>query len=356
MNPTQAIRPSRRGFTLIELLVVIAIIAVLIALLLPAVQAAREAARRAQCVNNLKQIGLALANYESANGVYPAGFWGASPNDSPACGAFTGHTAFAMILPYFEQSNVANSINFGVPTYNGGAATNGTVGQWGSFQATAYTTRINSYICPSDQPNGTRTVSSVLTLPQNPYSQTSYTCVAGTIECDFFSYVSFNAAYCFAIEPNGVFGKNYAYRISSITDGLSNTAFFGETSRFIGESASQPFSFWNRGGTFGGDIGSDVRPMGLAYTVPQINTPATGQSPTSGGPCGRPTMGTATPWSQDPCSKFDGEFGFRSLHPGGANFAFGDGSVRFLKQTINIQTYNAVGTKNGGEIISSDSL
>ena len=99
----------RRGFTLIELLVVIAIIAVLIALLLPAVQAAREAARRAQCVNNLKQIGLACYNYESVSGSYPMGNITQSAAESPTCaGTFYGHTAMSYILPFLEGGNQYN--------------------------------------------------------------------------------------------------------------------------------------------------------------------------------------------------------------------------------------------------------
>src|SRR5277367_4516835 len=108
-------RNDRRGFTLIELLVVIAIIAVLIALLLPAVQAAREAARRAQCVNNLKQLGLGLANYESANGSYPYGE--ARENCGAGCtvlpnGYFIGSSLFVRMLPYFEQTTLANAYNY----------------------------------------------------------------------------------------------------------------------------------------------------------------------------------------------------------------------------------------------------
>src|SRR5579871_3450213 len=131
-------RLRRPGFTLIELLVVIAIIAVLIALLLPAVQAAREAARRSQCVNNLKQIGLACYNYESATGTYPLGNITWSAADNPNCtGTFYGHTAMSYILPYVENGSLYNIMNF-VRPYNS------------TQQLTAYQTKISVYLCPSD--------------------------------------------------------------------------------------------------------------------------------------------------------------------------------------------------------------
>jgi prepilin-type N-terminal cleavage/methylation domain-containing protein len=134
----------RRGFTLIELLVVIAIIAVLIALLLPAVQAAREAARRMQCVNNLKQIGLSLHNYHSANDVFPMGSSRAyySPGKFAS---WSNWSAQAMLLAYMEQRSIYNAINFSVPTEEGlGGVTN----------STAVNTRIASFLCPSDPAAG----------------------------------------------------------------------------------------------------------------------------------------------------------------------------------------------------------
>ncbi len=157
-NPSRR-RTTARGFTLIELLVVIAIIAVLIALLLPAVQSAREAARRAQCVNNLKQMGLAIHNYQSANGSFPMGlFWVAEPGGSWSLQAGAGSHAFgfsffAMMLPFMEQSNIYNAINFSIPA--GGHPGNGTGYLGGNINSgminrTGLIAQINSFICPSD--------------------------------------------------------------------------------------------------------------------------------------------------------------------------------------------------------------
>ena len=135
-------RSSPRGFTLIELLVVIAIIAVLIALLLPAVQAAREAARRAQCVNNLKQMGLAIANYESSNNSYPMGDVGATQATNSVWGGPCVNPAFTFndsIMAFLEQGNTYSSINFSLTWYY-------------AAQNTAFDTRVATFICPSDTP------------------------------------------------------------------------------------------------------------------------------------------------------------------------------------------------------------
>ena len=142
MRKTGISRSSHRGFTLIELLVVIAIIAVLISLLLPAVQSAREAARRAQCTNNLKQIGLGIANYESANGIFPIGIQNYGSQDlAYGCagnGMGRAHTVFTYILPYMEQSTVFNAINFNFPAGASGCAQYFNADP-GPIQSTAYT-------------------------------------------------------------------------------------------------------------------------------------------------------------------------------------------------------------------------
>ena len=324
-------KSSRSGFTLIELLVVIAIIGVLIALLLPAVQSAREAARRAQCVNNMKQIGLAIANYESAFGSYPTGCFGTSPRDPSACTVSSQHTMFNLVLPYVESGNIFNSINFALPAF-------------GLIQRTAFQVKIASFVCPSDSPITQYT----LAVSNNGYYQNSYAASAGYFECIWYGYYGDpSRQYCEAIEPNGVFGRNYTYRVADIVDGTSNTIFAGETARFRNEPASV-FNFGNRAAAFGGTIGGDVRPQGIAYSVPKINAAAVPGYPsaiTDNGPF---------LWQNDPRSQLLGQWGFRSQHPGGANFVFGDGSVRFLKESINIISFRGLSTRNGAEVISAD--
>jgi prepilin-type N-terminal cleavage/methylation domain-containing protein/prepilin-type processing-associated H-X9-DG protein len=328
-----------RGFTLIELLVVIAIIAVLIALLLPAVQAAREAARRAQCVNNLKQIGLAIANYESANGSLPVGVFGGALTDTPSClaGAATGTShqttdAFALILPYLEATAQYNSINFYVSA-------------WYGRNTTGYATKVAAYLCPSDLPSTPNDVTKGLI----PTTQGSYALNIGVTEVIFYGYYGAVQPGCEAISfGDGPFNKNYTYKFADITDGLSNTILFGETSRFKNEPAS-PFQFWDMALVFLGALG-EYRPTAFAYVVPQINAPLQTYNPTTAVITGS----TIQTWYNNPGALQFGNFGFRSLHPSGANFVFGDGSVKFLKQTINPATYRALGTRAYGEVISAD--
>jgi prepilin-type N-terminal cleavage/methylation domain-containing protein len=354
-------KKARRGFTLIELLVVIAIIGVLIALLLPAVQAAREAARRAQCVNNLKQIGLGIFNYESSQGTFPPGMLTRSQLDLPTnCSNSQGHTLFAFILPYMELTTVYNAINFNVPAWGYNAApsitSGGVSGPFGLYQATAYTTKVNIYLCPSDQYGkmSNPQVADVLGGSGNPYSPSSYAGNGGTIEHMWWGYgAGANQPYCDAggaVTPNGAFGRNYGYKISEFLDGTSNTLLVGETSRFLQEPTSN-FNFWNRGvGAFVDDVGSGIRIQTIAYTVPRINAPQTGVNPAY--------LVYNTWWDINtfPQSLNEGTFGFRSLHPGGANFLVGDGTVKFVKQTLNPKIYQALGTRANGEIVPGDAI
>ena len=346
---------TRRAFTLIELLVVIAIIAVLIALLLPAVQAAREAARRAQCVNNLKQIALACLNYESSTGAFPMGNATASLNDpfggSP-CQTYFAHSAFNFILPFIEQTNAGNSYNFSRP-YNSGS------------QVTAGYAKISAYICPSDSspdPDAPKFIA---------VTRNSYAMSRGRIE-----NIAFNWAVSAYPDPNGqfystcnwgggdgMFMPSSSVRIADVTDGTSNTFFFGEVSRFKNEASPSEFNFGNFTGAFVGPPWTasssywpgDYRPTSGAFVIPKPNAPPD----TTGTLIGQLfSFSLPTDWLQGNYPTIFqqlGQWGFRSRHPGGVNFAMTDGSVRFIKDSVNIATYRALGTRNLNEVISSDS-
>jgi prepilin-type N-terminal cleavage/methylation domain-containing protein/prepilin-type processing-associated H-X9-DG protein len=339
---------GRRGFTLIELLVVISIIAVLIALLLPAVQSARESARRAQCTNNMKQIGLALANYESSKGSFPIGviYFQEKPVDCSGGGGLyaRGHNLFTSILPYMEQSNIFNAINFSFAA--GGSSQYGQPA--GLIQHTALIARIESYVCPSDFPQQPYSLSQ----SPNAYSQSSYAGSAGTVD--------FNHWWCgcpvpkdcpgggIALEGNGAFGWDFNYRPANFLDGLSTTIFVGETSRFKNDP-DQVLNQWSRTLWFRSAIAPNVsRPQGVVYAVPRINANLMLTEPGSW---------SADPylWAKDPQWKEYGQFGFRSQHPSGANFVFGDGSVRFLKDSIDlVRVYQPLSTRAGKEVVSAD--
>lgn len=361
----------RAGFTLIELLVVIAIIAVLIGLLLPAVQASREAARRVQCVNNLKQIGIALSTYEQVIGSYPAGavYYNSTDGGVNACQgihASRAFSAFAMMLPQMEQANAFNAINFNL-------ASGGTNGLWGNvpvgqINRTGLGMRINSYVCPSDQPQDPSFKT------DNPYSQSSYACSAGT--WNVVAYIA--GPDCWQQDfGNGAFDDFTSYRAASFTDGLSQTIFVGETSRFRNDPDPQ-FNQWSQPGYFQvspkfDPSGYTYRPQGFAFEVPRINAPimpgdyaggyGIGNNPSTPGPNALPP-GTPYPDTSDykawllniPRYKEYGQWGFRSFHKGGVNSLFGDGSVRFIKESIDLATFRALGTRNSADIITSDAF
>jgi prepilin-type N-terminal cleavage/methylation domain-containing protein/prepilin-type processing-associated H-X9-DG protein len=346
-------RRDARGFTLIELLVVIAIIAVLIALLLPAVQAAREAARRAQCVNNLKQIALACMNYESAAGVYPMGnrYIDNSCYNPGTCvsGCWFGFSAFCYILPYMEQTGMSASFNFSIRVYT---LTNSTADQ----------TTVSSFLCPSDLPFGPTT---------NPInlSQTSYGMSRGTQENIYENWAKTGPPdptmeqpnKCNAALGNGMFGAEASVSIAMVTDGTSNTTLWGEMSRWRNEPADHlnqwQFTVVWASTSWGQTWPGNVQPQTGAFTYPPINTPPDTTNTYLGQVfcgCG---SGNCIPsdWLQNcPAALKLGQFAFRSNHPGGANFAMADGSVRFIKQTVNQATYMALGTRAGGEVISAD--
>ncbi|WP_435016202.1 DUF1559 domain-containing protein [Tundrisphaera sp. TA3] len=328
---------------------VIAIIAVLIALLLPAVQAAREAARRAQCVNNLKQLGLAAANYESTSNSYPMGNVARNMKDN--CATNFAHSAFNFMLPYLEQSAAGASYNFSRP-YNS------------VVQFTASGSKVASMLCPSD---------SIAAVAPSGYivtTQTSYSMSRGQHENIWYNWSpsgtlpdpkGLYADTCNYGGGDGMFMPNSVVKVADVTDGTSNTFLFGETSRFRDEPSTSVFNFGNVTGCFNGPNWEttrvwpgDMRPTSGAFVIPRPNAP-----PDKTGTLINALAGLSLPpdWAEEPyATQFQelGQWGFRSNHPGGVNFCFADGSVKFINNTVNIKTYRALGTRSGGEIISAD--
>ena len=332
------------GFTLIELLVVIAIIAVLIALLLPAVQAAREAARRALCVNNLKQIGLALHNYHDSNNVFPTASQQYNSSDLSCDNGGNGwpnsHGMFTAILPQLEQQTVFNAVNFNFQAAGGSGQYGVTPGD---LQVTGLQITLNTLICPSE--------ASQMTYRSNdwPTSMTSYAGVSG-----YYDVIRWWYGCPTFIPPDGMFAFQYYYSINAIRDGTSNTMFVGETSRFKADpddwaNAWTPVIWW------GSSLSGVSRIQGFATTAPKPNADMQVPDPNPS----YSFTGDVDSWVFDPDPSINarnaGQFGFRSQHPGGVNFVFGDGSVKFIKNSINLTTYRTLATKDKGEIASADS-
>jgi len=283
----------RRGFTLIELLVVIAIIAVLIALLLPAVQAAREAARRAGCLNNLKQIGIALHNYHDSRNALPPGY-------IYSYGYPTGGFGWAtMILPNMEQVPIFNSVNFNLPA-------------WSAPNSTACIQNLTSYICPTDYTN-----KGLLAREGFNYGRSSYVGSFGPNDMDNVPE-----------DRAGLLSRNSQTRFSDVIDGLSQTFAAGERTNAVYLTV----------------IGSDSH-----YDLETVWPGAIKENPVDDH--AHTTLFQAAYLINSP--NFDDRDSM-SYHQGGSNFLFTDGSVKFIKLTINPTIYQALGSRAGGEVVGAD--
>jgi prepilin-type N-terminal cleavage/methylation domain-containing protein/prepilin-type processing-associated H-X9-DG protein len=374
------------GFTLIELLVVIAIIAVLIALLLPAVQSAREAARRAQCTNNLKQLALATANYESSNQVYPQCYaqraiWDI-PNNSGTAGdsGWGNFSVHSYILAYLEARPIYNALNFSISASDN--CDNAT-------QATAISARVSSFLCPSSTlPIGTLYgCLGVQPYSSLPFPGNNYYASVGATVCPWFGCT-----------PPGVFsimgpGDSSAIGVRDVTDGTSNTIMFSEWK--MGDYNSNILSIQDvidilqNSVSFGG-----VR-FGCWGNVTQSSMPAAGMpafqnflqicqnlAVTSTQGCsnwktnkstlgrewgqgmfghtlGNTLMAPNPPYYNCNMESWGGDFDApgmynpSSYHPGGANVALADGSVRFVKSSTSIQVMWSLGSKAGGDVVAA---
>ncbi len=355
-GPCRGLR--RRAFTLIELLVAIAIIAVLIALLLPAVQSAREAARRIQCVNNLKQLGLGMHNYESANGVLPPQMV-LTFNVSGGVSWKSSWSASSRVIPYLELGTVYNAINYMNKTTD-------------PSNMTAVSTQLKVFLCPSE-PNQQAAVVTNIAGVTSTYGVSNYGWCLGT----WYTFGGFAGG-----GPNpGVIGSNLGRRFASITDGLSNTLMGSEVKTYMPSYH---------------DCGTVPAPGPTGpYADPDVATvlASVAAAPTSGckvvtAPSGMPGGGhthwcngnsfydgfttalppntrspAGTPALDSDMSSEDEDDGgptyaavtSRSHHPGGVNALFADGSVHTIKDSINWRTWRALGTVGCGEVISADS-
>jgi prepilin-type processing-associated H-X9-DG protein len=340
---------------LIELLVVIAIIAVLISLLLPAVQSAREAARRAQCTNNLKQLGLACHNYISSFQVLPFGK-GASYNITvPGTVFYARWSAHSQLLLFIEQGNLFNSINFNLAPETPGMA--GDVPFMPPFQntnrenATASRTQVATFLCPTDP-----------TQPQGGWGgANNYLGNMQTWACDLGDQNPSTVA------PNemvqGLLYFQSSVKIASITDGTSNTILFSEKNR--GNGTRDPDA---RSDSLITTTSTDMDSTYLNCTNTPLTalrlTHAQGASWVMGEMCCTLYNHVSTPntktcaglgFANNNMANMPMQVPPSSYHPGGVNCLFADGSAKFIKNSTSLQTWRALGSRNGNEVISSDS-
>jgi len=351
----------RRGFTLIELLVVIAIIAVLIALLLPAVQAAREAARRLQCTNNMKQIGLALHNYHDVNNLFPMGCSSAAYSTPGQYSAKQNFSCLAAMLPQLGETPIYNAINF-----NWGCEDSTTVLCY-QINRTGQSVKINAFCCPSDPNAGVPDLNN--TANTNNY----YGCIGTS------TLITTNTgAATVNVQTTGIFTWQASYGVRDVTDGTVNTIAFAEclvgnqslqlgqkriglvsvtgipSAALLMDASSNPAmtitaisacdKAWNSrsGGSLDKQRGenwahgcNDMTLFNTIVTPNDKNDAWVNCSANSSGALS--TISNSDSW-----------------HPGGINAMMTDGSVKFIKDSINQRTWWALGTKSNGEVISSD--
>jgi prepilin-type N-terminal cleavage/methylation domain-containing protein/prepilin-type processing-associated H-X9-DG protein len=379
-------RVRARGFTLIELLVVIAIIAVLVALLLPAVQSAREAARRSSCTNNLKQLGLAVTNYESVFQSLPSASLYPCPSINPLTGSQTcwgfGVSPFVSILQFIEQGTIYSAYNVQMGVYGSyPPATNGPITWWAN--TTVFNMQISLYLCPSDNKSLKQAVTNYVANLGGPFILNGYSGAFAPLAP--WAIDNGNGTYLPYTYPNAQTAGTVT--MSGITDGTSNTALFSEavTGTNLPVVAGTGKTLEYRGffntnyanGNWNNLIRTPVAVLQfLAFcnAVP-IGTLATGVNGTG-------LRGTSWqmslpyyanyqmynhvgPPNSRQCSSIQvdtigldvfGTSSATSLHPGGVNVGFCDGSVRFIKENLNLYSWWSLGTRAPNVAIDANRL
>jgi prepilin-type N-terminal cleavage/methylation domain-containing protein/prepilin-type processing-associated H-X9-DG protein len=331
-----------RAFTLIELLVVIAIITVLIALLLPAVQSAREAARRSQCASNLRQIGIALHNYHAAVGAFPPGYLSARDpvtfdNDGPGWGWA------ALSLNQMEQAPLYNGINFALGIQSR-ANPNSVLGIEFLANQTSRLTVLGSFLCPSDAWRQFNTFNVVDATTSNTAPGATICVVAASNYVGSFGKGDPSSLYPYIVDADngppgrdngeGLFFRNNSVNIAQILDGTSQTFAVGERSQNLSRA------------TWTGAVTNAAVPLVALQAE-------AGLDPEGGGALVLSHTGEGHgPNSPSGLAHADQ---YWSLHVGGANFLFADGSVRLIKESIVFSIFQALATRSGGEVVSADS-
>lgn len=301
------VRPGRAAFTLIELLVVIAIIAVLIGLLIPAVQQVREAANRAQCQNNLHQMGVALHGYHGRLRAFPSGYVCDSPRQNPNYTS-PGWGWAALLLPDVEQNNLHRQIDFKLPVEH-------------AVNQAARMTVLPLFVCPSDRSTGVFTIYDAQNQVLTQAATNSYAASSG-VGPDIDDELD---------DGNGLFFRNSKVRIRDIKDGTGNTIAIGERAALF---AQTPWAgAVNNGST-------RVTPG-----APTTNLAAVEEAPT------QVLVHIAVHTLNDPNADPEDYF---SPHPGMAMFLFADGSVRPLRHGVRLEVLQALTTRNGGEAVNPD--
>jgi prepilin-type N-terminal cleavage/methylation domain-containing protein/prepilin-type processing-associated H-X9-DG protein len=354
---------SRQGFTLIELMVVVTVIGVLIALLLPAVQSAREAARRAQCTNNMKQIGLALHAYHQAFDSFPMGASLQAYSPPNIMASWCNWGANALMLGYLDQTPLYNAINFSYSPEPAPQPRNPTYSSVGGFiNATVYNTKLATFLCPSDGNAGQTNIN-------------SYHASVGTTTYNIVG--SYEGVIGIIPGSTGVFAMLQCYSIASVRDGTSNTVGYAEA--LVGDSNTGGPRKGNGTGPSGSSLASNqldisgmyanvVADLEMCNTAFQTAYLADDRGYRWGsGMMGYTLFNTVVPpngggqysWNScrvDCCDQAQAAHYLpaSSRHPGGVNILKADGSVSFIKNTVDIRTWWALGTRANSEVIDSN--